>query len=289
MIEFVTELERVDPDSWLRLLELRRAIVEPGVRKLELEIAEAIDGLCPLVEADAGAVVFTARTAEAGDDMLEGWRPIWFHNPAVGRLGPWLNKAIRALRWGRSTRLAFESAGLPRVGYVHEEMARAAGADKSHFKIAKMFGVRQRLNCITPVTKDLELWFLFDRRTPEPRFEAAQVERALAAMHALGPLGHRWGRMLGALDGGGLLSPRERDVLVTLLEGHSEKLGADRLGLKESSFHQHAVRVYRKLKVSSRGELMAKWLTPRDVHDGPWSHAVVDIGETSGDLDEGSS
>jgi DNA-binding CsgD family transcriptional regulator len=53
------------------------------------------------------------------------------------------------------------------------------------------------------------------------------------------------------------LSPRLRQVLVSLLEGDSEKQAAARLGLTRDSAHQYVKAVYRRFNVNTRAELMA--------------------------------
>ena len=60
------------------------------------------------------------------------------------------------------------------------------------------------------------------------------------------------------------LSPRERSVLQALLTGRAEKEIASELGLTTRSLHQYVVAVYRKLGVSSRARLMARFLSSLD-------------------------
>ena len=71
------------------------------------------------------------------------------------------------------------------------------------------------------------------------------------------------GRSL-ALDGPSAhgLSPRLRDVLACLLEGDAEKQIARRLGLSAHYLHQCVKAVYRHFEVSSRGELLARYVRP---------------------------
>ena len=56
------------------------------------------------------------------------------------------------------------------------------------------------------------------------------------------------------------LSPRMRDTLEHLLSGDSEKDVAARLKLSPHTVHIHVKNLYKRLRVSSRGELMAKFL-----------------------------
>lgn len=56
------------------------------------------------------------------------------------------------------------------------------------------------------------------------------------------------------------LSPRLRSVLLCLLEGDTERQAALRLGLSRDTTHQYVKTIYRQLEVSSRGELMARFV-----------------------------
>jgi DNA-binding CsgD family transcriptional regulator len=56
------------------------------------------------------------------------------------------------------------------------------------------------------------------------------------------------------------LTPRQRETLLCLLEGDSEKMVAARLGLSSSTVHEYVKAIYRHFRVSSRAELMAYFL-----------------------------
>jgi len=56
------------------------------------------------------------------------------------------------------------------------------------------------------------------------------------------------------------LSPQRRQVLGCLLEGDGEKQVAARLGLTRQTVHQYVKAIYRHFRVSSRAELMARWI-----------------------------
>jgi DNA-binding CsgD family transcriptional regulator len=57
------------------------------------------------------------------------------------------------------------------------------------------------------------------------------------------------------------LSPRERDVLVRLLKGDSRKQVATKLNLSIHTVADHLKVIYRKLGVTSRAELLAKFIS----------------------------
>jgi DNA-binding CsgD family transcriptional regulator len=88
------------------------------------------------------------------------------------------------------------------------------------------------------------------------------------------PFGRRESRLvhlfqleIGPLLGGPLasaeeqpLSPRQRQTLIALLEGDSEKEVALRLGLSVNTVHEYVTSLYRHFGVSSRAELLAHFL-----------------------------
>ena len=65
------------------------------------------------------------------------------------------------------------------------------------------------------------------------------------------------------LLGGRELSKRQTDVLHQLLRGMSEKEVARELGVSTHTVHTHVKRLYTEFEVSSRGELLAKFVDRR--------------------------
>ncbi|MGI4874532.1 MAG: LuxR C-terminal-related transcriptional regulator [Janthinobacterium lividum] len=55
-----------------------------------------------------------------------------------------------------------------------------------------------------------------------------------------------------------LLSERERQVLASLLDGHTEKQMAHQLGLSPTTVRTYVERLYDKLKVANKGQLLAR-------------------------------
>jgi len=54
------------------------------------------------------------------------------------------------------------------------------------------------------------------------------------------------------------LSPRECGIVRTVFDGDSEKDAAQRLGLSPHTVHTYLWRIYRKLRVQSREELLVR-------------------------------
>ncbi|NCC66625.1 MAG: response regulator transcription factor [Clostridia bacterium] len=58
-----------------------------------------------------------------------------------------------------------------------------------------------------------------------------------------------------------LLTPRERDLFLLLLEGYTLKESAKQLSVKYSTVNTHMTGIYKKLNVNSRAELIIKYRT----------------------------
>lgn len=56
------------------------------------------------------------------------------------------------------------------------------------------------------------------------------------------------------------LSPRQRQTLELLLEGHAEKQIAARLAISKHTVHVYVKSLYKRFDVCSRAELLAKWV-----------------------------
>lgn len=56
-----------------------------------------------------------------------------------------------------------------------------------------------------------------------------------------------------------LLTPRERDLFLLLLEGYTLKESANRLSVKYSTANTHMTGIYKKLNVGSRAELIIRY------------------------------
>ena len=63
-----------------------------------------------------------------------------------------------------------------------------------------------------------------------------------------------------ATRGPASLSPRQRQTLQYLLAGHSEKEIAEKMFLSRNTVHHHVKAIHKHFAVSSRSELLAKWV-----------------------------
>lgn len=145
----------------------------------------------------------------------------------------------------------------PSDGYIRAQRWRTL-ADDGTLLFAPP-GVVDRLVGVIPVDRRAQIVLAFDRLRGQRSFvehDRVTFVRALASIARVA----RDATLCRGIDE--QLSPRERETLQRLLGGASEKIMADEMGITPASLHQLVVRVYRKLRVSSRSELMALFLAP---------------------------
>ena len=58
------------------------------------------------------------------------------------------------------------------------------------------------------------------------------------------------------------LPPRLQQTMQSLLAGDSEKQAAAKMGVSPHTVHVYVKTLYRRYNVSSRGELLSKWVKP---------------------------
>ena len=68
------------------------------------------------------------------------------------------------------------------------------------------------------------------------------------------------GSQIGVENAGAHLPPRLRETLTSLLSGASEKQIAQTMNLSQHTVHVYVKQLYKHYKVSSRGELLARWV-----------------------------
>lgn len=122
------------------------------------------------------------------------------------------------------------------------------------------YGIADAVFVAFPINADCESHFGF--------WSARILDEATIALITYALRGIKWfhRRLMlshGLLIASSPLTPTEHQVMTLLLTDLSEKQIAPRLGLAESTTHQHIVTIYRKFGVRSRVELMSLWLNHR--------------------------
>ncbi len=121
-------------------------------------------------------------------------------------------------------------------------------------------GHSDRVMGILPINARVELHIGLHRGPELPDFVEAERDALGRVLPGLFAIGYRWALAHGLIGDARSLSPRERQTLRGLLSEMSEKQIAAKLGVRPKSLHQYVVAIYRKFNVSSRPELMMKWM-----------------------------
>lgn len=223
----------------------------------------ALERLCALVKADAGFVVLAGRTSDR-TDYLFGWRSLlllYFNrtpkHEAIGHA--WANAPAPSMS-DPATRAHCARAGTLRASRAADLVPEHLWFDSPSLQLMEQLDTQDRIITAHPLTDDLEVYFGLDRAKGQPNFTPDDVQTALKGVQALGRLCRWLALSFGAMPQMKLLTVREREVLALLLTGAPEKQFASALGLTPAYTHQVVVRVYRKLAVTSRAELMSLWL-----------------------------
>jgi DNA-binding CsgD family transcriptional regulator len=220
-------LKPADVRSLLRLAnDLHDTPADPGARKKRL-----LEGLCRLLRADAGvcAVTHTAAPARASD-------------------------VVTVVRWGMSEADAdtFAARVPPAAGRTHPAVSAdakgsRAGADHCLESDLPVAGGRLRA-CVTLL-----------RRPPDRRPFSPRERLMLELLHSESQWLYRTDLPL-ATPAGRSLTPRQRQTLQFLLAGHGEKQIAAQMRLSPNTVHHYVKAIHRHFRVSSRSELLARWV-----------------------------
>ena len=257
-----------DVRAILRLCnELHRTSPESDGRKRKL-----LDGVCQLTGADQASAAVASFVAKPRRPVMisvvhsGGRRP---HGPRTPQAGgsddgcacPWTLYRLQK----RRPRGTVSASGVARRGRVVGPSADtcttvlvavgAEGAGGSGEAAARDHCAHSFL----PLADGGVAACLTIRRAAgKPRF--TQRERAMVcALHAEVAWVYHADVMLASPETR-TLSPRERETLHHLLSGAGEKQIAKEMGLSYNTTHHYVKALYRHFKVSSRSELLARWV-----------------------------
>jgi len=100
---------------------------------------------------------------------------------------------------------------------------------------------------------------LLFRKPGRPEFDERDARLVHLVISECGVL-HRDGLDIAQVDDVGELTPRQRSVLVMLMDGLSQKQVAQRLGIGHHTVGDHMKAIYRHFDVESRAELMRRFI-----------------------------
>lgn len=254
---FVEGVTPLDPGDWRRLLAIEREVAKHDVCRAEDSFERFFEAYAEVSPHDDVTIAFASKT-DGDPEALGGWQTVWVHSPTMGATLRSIKKMLVNLTWGEE-----QHRHMRRLQDAHcaewEDVENDDRYGPVSRGIARRLGVAHRLGFNVNISPTLMALFFLSRREG-PAFERGDAERATNLAHLLQPRATRWAMQLGLAHCGRTLAPRERDVLVELLRGRTEKEGAAALGIKPSYFHQVVARLYTSFGVASRNELTSLFL-----------------------------
>lgn len=254
------------PDAPLRMRAqlLWDELADHTASRIDAALDGLMHGLCALADAQNAAWAGFVRLDSAGNDPIDGWRPL-----AMRFLHPdeKLLVAVRAQARGMNRRFPnvavagiAAQAGDFRAGRLRD-IAPEAWFDSDFYRIH--YDDCDRADAIYvafPVNADAESWFGVFRARGQPRFGAGDRDAVAYALRGIKWFHRQLMLSHGLLVAGMPLTEVERRVLQGLLNGLTEKRIAAEMEQSHNTVHGHVSAIYRKFGVSSRAALMALWL-----------------------------
>ena len=233
----VDSLKLAEVRSLLRLShELHDAPPDPGARKRRL-----LQVLCRLLRADAGVCVVTRA------------------RPAAARARRPASSVVSVARWAVSEEdaraLAARYRPPPAPRRASSPRQRRAPPPVDHYHAAD-----HCVDAALPLAEGALYACVTLLRRPPGRRRFTDRDRALLnVFHGQCDWVYRPDLPMVSPDAAGL-PPRQRQTLQFLLAGHSEKQIATHLDLSHNTVHHYVKALYRHFGVSTRSELLARWV-----------------------------
>lgn len=151
------------------------------------------------------------------------------------------------------------------IAFTHRKLVAALPEDQRQEipsqRLLEKLEVSDRLMGVVPISDEVIVSYCLDRRTGEASFTDKEIRWLEAILPGLHRISRDLVASMGFFPGQECLTPREQVVLQLLLGPMSQKEIAHELGLSSYYIRDVIKAIYRKLKVQSRPELMAHWIS----------------------------
>lgn len=255
---------------WKKVAKLWGELAGHAVNAPDLAHQHLLRSLCALAGAQDGSTTIMSKSAPHSarkPDPFWGWRPAQVISMEGGAQEP---TPPYGPNWGADVNVGLNtmmsrcrrSKDRGHAVYLRGDLVGdAEWSDTPFSSFFHHYRIVDRIVLVYALSADVELWFCLDRNEPAKRFAVGDDEVLATVLGGLGPVCLRLAMSYGILNPHALLTPRERETLLHLLDSKTEKEIALAMGLTPRSAHQNVVAVFRKLLVKSRAELMVMWMT----------------------------
>lgn len=220
---------------------------------------------CEHLNAKQAYWLCAVRLSDQDNDLLQGWRPIKIHYLYADktRQAQFIKHCELVERGEIDSSIVnnVQNHGRFRVNITSQMQSEQWFNSAFYNEFYLPMGISDLLCSATPIADDIECWLCFERKDPATPYFSATEQAWLATV--VSPLAWLHQRMT-LFEGVKLLqkplTPAEKNILPLLLNGDSEQAIAAQTGLKITTVHTYATRIYRKYDVKGRVGLMALWL-----------------------------
>lgn len=266
------EYPPLDKDYWVEIAQVWNRCAHQPIHDPESTLDLVLIHLKDKLRCHHVGYVLARRSFPDEKEATQGWRPIQVVNFTSNErqmmfMDAWA-KDVSNLTQDLPTIKLIERHGEHRTMIRTDIMGQMRWQDAYCWVLFEVLGITDRLTSGLPVDEQLELYLLLDRNNETPEFNHEEKSYVHHLCQGLLPYIHRLGFSYGYLKDQKALTPRERQSLLFMMEGFSEKEIASQMGVTPQTIHQYIMSVYRKCNVNSRARLMARWLeqTQHPVH-----------------------
>lgn len=249
---------------WRTVYELVVALAEHPMHDVDGALALLLDRLIAATGSRDAFVVMATRGGPAANDPMSGLRPrrvINHRTPAKDlELIRSYYSQVSKTSADPHTRAMALGAGTHRAALRCELVDDATWFRSEQVQeLFPLLDIQDRLVGACAVSPHAEVFFGCNRGPGDGAYRARERNLMREAMHGLAWFHRRLALSHGLVSSEAVLTPRERTIVAHLMAGGSEKVIASALGLTGRTTHQYVVSIYRRLGVTSRAELTARF------------------------------
>ncbi len=229
-------------------------------------VRHLLSGLCAIFNAqNACWAVLVRLPTKKPSDVFNGWRPRfehYLHQPP--EIVDDALDTVRDAKLPPEVDISYITAAAGDdpflIRHLFESLPPEWFAGEHYRRHYLDIGHADHLSARIAINEDVRVYALIYRDLITPRFTADLKEPFALAMRGLKWFHRQQLLSHGLLIADAPLTPTERNILLAILGGQTEKQIADSMGHSHNTTHTHVKSIYRKFGVNNRPALTALWL-----------------------------